>query len=205
MDKMQTGCPAFAVQRVKKKKGSKMNKWMMFILVAGLCGVSQAALTLTIDSLTTDQLTFSISGTFDTAPNETWLAVKNDWSNNQGYHTEMFSGAPTVSFNSLLINGVSASPNIASGSETWGDSIYFSGTMQAGTAVSGTITLTGAGMFIPANLGNLQLVSGFTRPVGHDDWARLESSSSIPEPATALILGLGGALIALYRRFFGQI
>lgn len=27
---------------------------------------------------------------------------------------------------------------------------------------------------------------------------------AIPEPATALILGLGGGLIALYRRFFGR-
>jgi hypothetical protein len=29
--------------------------------------------------------------------------------------------------------------------------------------------------------------------------------SAIPEPATALILGLGGGLIALYRRFFGRV
>jgi len=28
---------------------------------------------------------------------------------------------------------------------------------------------------------------------------------AIPEPATAMILGLGGALIAFYRRFFGQV
>jgi len=28
---------------------------------------------------------------------------------------------------------------------------------------------------------------------------------AIPEPATAMILGLGGALIALYRRFFGRV
>jgi hypothetical protein len=180
-------------------------KTVLVGLLLGGASVSNATLTLTIDSLTTGQLTFSISGTFDTAPNEQWLAVKNDWSHNQGYHTEMFSGTPTVTFNSLLINGVSASPSIAADSQTWGDAVYFSGTMLAGTAVSGTITLTGAGMFVPANLGNIQLVSGFTRPVGHDDWYRLESSSAIPEPATAMILGLGGGLIALYRRFFGRV
>jgi len=28
---------------------------------------------------------------------------------------------------------------------------------------------------------------------------------AVPEPATAMILGLGGALIALYRRFFGRV
>jgi hypothetical protein len=31
------------------------------------------------------------------------------------------------------------------------------------------------------------------------------STAAIPEPATAMILGLGGAVIALYRRFFGRI
>jgi len=177
---------------------------IIMVLLFGLVCVSQASLTLTIDSLTTDQLTFSISGTFTTAPNENWLAIKNDWSNNQGYHTELFSGIPTVSFNSILIGGVAPGANIASGSETWGDSVYFSGTMQAGTIVSGTLTLTGTGMFVPANLGNLQLVSGFTRPAGHDDWYRLESSSSIPEPASALLIGCGAALIAAVRRFYGR-
>jgi hypothetical protein len=77
--------------------------------------------------------------------------------------------------------------------------------MNAGTTVSGTLTLSGAGMFVPANLNNLQLVSGFTRPAGHDDWQRLEASAAIPEPATAMILALGGGLIGLYRRFFGRI
>lgn len=31
------------------------------------------------------------------------------------------------------------------------------------------------------------------------------SVNVIPEPATALILGLGGAVIGLYRRFFGRV
>jgi hypothetical protein len=177
---------------------------VVLLCIAGVLQTSKASLTLTIDSLTANELTFTIDGTFDTAPNEGWLAIKNDWSHNQGFHTEMFSGTPSITFNNLLIGGSSVSGNITSSSETWGDAVFFGGAMSAGTTVSGTVTLAGTGMFIPANLGTLELLSGFTRPPGHDDWARLEFTATVPEPASAMMIGFGGALIVLFRRFHGR-
>ena len=57
-----------------------------------LSSSSHAALSLSIDTYTTDELTFSISGSLDAdviGDVDIWLAVKNDWSNNIGTHTAM--------------------------------------------------------------------------------------------------------------------
>ena len=69
---------------------------------------TQAALTLTIDNYTTDELSFTIGGTFDAdtiGDQPGWLAIKNDWSNNVGVHTELFSTEPTDTVNTITIGG----------------------------------------------------------------------------------------------------
>lgn len=57
------------------------------------------------------------------------------------------------------------------------------------SAISGTITI------------NFQSVSGTYVNANN---IRILETGVIPEPASALMIGFGGALIALYRRFFGR-
>jgi len=58
-----------------------MLKKLFPLLIAFYIAPSQAALVFTIDSMTTDELIFSINGTFDetsVGTNPGYLAIKND-------------------------------------------------------------------------------------------------------------------------------
>jgi hypothetical protein len=167
---------------------------LSFLVVAQ----AQATLILTIDNYTLDEVSFTISGTFDAdtiGNNPGYLAVKNDWSNNTGSHTEWFSSTPSISSNTILFGGVASGNTIVQGAgDSWNDAIMFlppngmSDTVfLAGTEVSGSVTLTGAGQFDPTDLATLQLLSGFDGT----DWVRHEATALVPEPSTALLLCLG--------------
>ncbi len=151
-----------------------------------LPGQAHGALTLTIDSYTTDEITLTISGTFDAdtvGDAEGYLAIKNDWSNNQGVATAWFSTSPTVSSNTITIGGLAAAIFVQDGTATWHDNVFFHNPLGtetpilAGTSVEGSITLSAAGAFNPDDAATLELVSGFVRPEGADDWARLEATA----------------------------
>jgi len=163
-------------------------RWFLTLIVGVFVFIGQAhaALTLTIDSYTTDEVTLTISGTFDAdtvGDSPGYLAFKNDWSNNQGVHTEWFSAQPTATLNTITIGGQVPPISIQDSVSTWSDTVFFSNplgtevSILAGTAVAGSITLTAAGAFNPADAATLQLVSGFVRPTGADDWARAEDGS----------------------------
>ena len=181
-------------------------------IVGPAMGRADAALILTIDEYTTDTLSFTISGTFDAdtiGDSEGYLALKNDWSNNVGFHTEWFSFEPVSQVNTIQIGGVTPATEIQNFVDTWTDNVfwYFPAFTEqpfaAGTAVSGSMTLFGVGAFNPANASTLQLVSGFNRPLDHDDWARLEATAvtpSAPEPTSLLLLSLGIAGVAVKAR-----
>jgi hypothetical protein len=149
---------------------------------------ASAALTLTINSFTPDQLSLSISGTFDSdviGDQQGWLAIKSRWTSNIGIHTEFYSALPTIIENTISIGGVLVGlPNLSweAGTPTWGDSIHFANPnggqfapIRAGTAVSGTLILSAPGGFDPS--AQLQLLSGFSATTM--DWVRLEDSGAI--------------------------
>ena len=190
-------------------KKTRLNGALCAAMLSLIGTSANAALVFEIDTYTTDEVSFSISGTFDADtigifPG--YLAVKNDWSNNIGVHTEWFSGAPSITLNTIMIGGLAPTLVQAqnSGIRPWNDDIFFrfadnTAAFTAGTAVSGSITLSGVGLFDPADMSTLELVSGldYTSPISSDDdWARLEARvSAVPLPAAAWLFG--SAIIGL--------
>jgi hypothetical protein len=178
------------------------------LLINSLANVANAGLILTIDSYTTSELKITLSGFFDAdsiGDQVQWLAIKNDWSNNYGVHTELFNSMPTVVSDSVALNGVGMSQQVQNGLDEWKDAIFWgssTGRFLAGDVVSGTIHLTGAaGTFNPTANASLQLLSGFDN--GQRDWTRLEASAesnAVPEPSTLAIFALG--MIGLASRRF---
>lgn len=191
---------------------------MRLILFATLlvCSPCMGGLTMTIDSYTTDSVTISISGTFDAqtiGAQPGWLAVKKSWETNQGVNTDWWSTTPTITANTIAFDGVAASTTTISNGASYGDDIAFryvdpaTTPIPAGTAVTGSFTLTQAGAFNPADANLLQLVSGYD-PAGASSarYKRLEfkfSSSTVPEPSAFALLGLGSVafgFVAARRR-----
>jgi hypothetical protein len=166
-----------------------------------------AALVLTINSYNPGELSFTVSGTFDadvTGDQTDILAFKSDWSNNVGTNVDWIddsvangplgSSALTVVENSILIGGLATQTFVTGeAGNPWGDSIFFGADtitgILAGTAVSGTLTVTGADLFDPL-AGNFQLASGFDDTTL--DWVRLEASAiAVPVPAAVWLFGFG--------------
>ncbi|MBN1404766.1 MAG: hypothetical protein JW942_09915 [Opitutales bacterium] len=180
-------------------------KSIALLLAATFPCVSQAALSLNIDSYTTSEITLTIGGTLDSdvvGDQKNWIAIKNDWTNNYGVNTDWFETAPTC-VHSLKINNTDANVNLNNSTSYYADAVYFSidsNDLLAGYSVSGSITLTGS--FIELSAVNLELLSGFDNTA--KDWARLEASASVvPEPAQAgAALGLAalGAIVLKRRR-----
>jgi hypothetical protein len=150
---------------------------------------AHASLTFTINTLTTNEFSFTLAGTFDAdviGHQTQWLAIKNDWSNNVGQNTDWIAEyigwefledtSLTVIENSVTFNGSPAASSVVSASgQTWGDSFHFNAGfgILAGTVVAGTLTVTGTNAFNPLSATNLQLLSGYDN--ANQEWVRLES------------------------------
>jgi len=148
-----------------------MLKKLFPLLIAFYIAPSQAALVFTIDNMTTEEFAFTINGTFDedtTGFTPGVLAIRNDWTNNPGIHTDFFDGIPSLSNSTLEIDGTLIETNYASYSGSGSDSIWIANPLgsgikfTAGTTVSGSMTLFGgySSAFHPSQASNLELVSG---------------------------------------------
>ncbi|MFC1747483.1 hypothetical protein ACFL2V_01610 [Pseudomonadota bacterium] len=186
---------------------------------------------LTVDEMTTDTFTFSISGTFDEdsgtgtgLPIDAGvLAIKHDWSNNFGVHTNFIFGtgadiiSNTISVNGMLVDLFVGSDGAEHSSH---DAIYFENPLEgasdsiaftAGSVVSGSATLELVGGFDPILASGLELLSGYgmkyngagtVQPWSYD-WMRLEATAQVMTPSTAvpvpstLLLMIGAGLLLL--------
>jgi len=179
-------------------------------------GVSQAhaGLTLTVDTFTTSELKFSISGTFDSdviGDQQDWLAIKHDWSNSTGINSDWLDDSLgfsevalagwTIVENSITIGGAAPNQsNVAAFGQTWGDSIYFKNLngdpILAGTAVSGSFHVQGADLFTVVS--NLQLLSGFNDTT--QAWVRHEATANVPAPASLGCLFMAATAFSRRKR-----
>ena len=181
------------------------------ILAVLACAQADAGLVMTIDSYTADSVTISISGTFDAdtiGDKPGWMAIKKDWETSPNTNTDWFAGSitvPTISSNTIAFDSVAANTTLASNGTGYGDDVAWRPTatadtaIAAGTVVSGSITLSGTGMFDPADASSLQLVSGYSN--AGVQYQRLEFKfSTVPEPSFALVGLVGTAAVVAIRR-----
>ena len=183
-----------------------MNRSLIVLCVAGACAnLADASLTLTIDTFTTSELKFTLSGTFDQdviGDDTSLLGIKDNWSGNIGSNVDWINDGADLGIvvqNTIMIGGaVPARWLVAPSGQSWGDSIYFvnagEAPILAGTSVTGTFHAQGDNLF--SLVSTLELVSGFSNASG--DWARLEARA-VPAPSVIAMLGVCG-LVSIRRK-----
>lgn len=187
----------------------------LFLLITALPREAGAALTLTINEFNSNRFSATLGGYFDAdtiGDQLEWLAIKANSSLNNGQNVPWVSNsvgfaefnenpAITIVTDTVVFSGLSITEkDIAANGQRWGDSIYFrtSGPIIAGTLVSGTITIDGAGIFSPGGVQTFQLVSGFDD--AKMDFKRVEASVQVPEPSSSLFLLLEVSSLFRHRR-----
>ena len=191
---------------------AKTKALLLLVLSFAWVERSHGALSMIVNTATSDNLSVTISGTFDSnvagdQPN--WLALKADYFTNDGVNVNWISDAVggaveysvafTVLFDTISFSGNPVVFRRVDALSTWGDAIYWNTTnpITAGTSVSGTLSLQSVGAFDFSGVGELQLASGFDN--GDSSWNRLEFGT-VPEPSSSLLSVAGGAILLLRRR-----
>jgi hypothetical protein len=177
------------------------------LLLGALAPAACGALTLTINEATANSFSFTLGGTFDAdtiGDQRNYLALKPDWTTNNGVNVpwinEFAPGLLTVVQDTVAISGEDIVISSVATFGQYGDSVFWQtgDTIEAGRAVSGTFYVTGTNHFNYASLTAFQLVSGFDNT--QIDWERLEATTAVPEPSTALFGVLGLAVFLLRHR-----
>ena len=159
------------------------------------------AVTMTITEYTENRVSITFSGTFDSDV-VSYLALKNDWSNNIGTQTDWFYAGNTqdlIETNTVAINGTPIGvPTIQDGLNNHNDSIHWNisgGTANTGSTISGTLVLnylysaSQGNQFDPNDASTLQLVSGWDSTP--NDWATLQANATLGQTSARTDLGNG--------------
>ena len=188
-----------------------MKKLLMLITVVWLYGMSQAAVTINVNQVGSD-IVWDWNGSIDTTGATQVDSFGGFGAYVRPYYVEFpLYSAPQNTY-AYSITGPSfgaigdgtvynwfttVSGNTSFGVSGYGTKVYLAQFYVSGSAIYGT------------NVMANKTISGIGLNSGTYEWTVSGSGDTItmnviPEPATALILGFGGALIAFYRRFFGR-
>ena len=174
------------------------------IIYGSLVGGANAAVMLSIDTLTTSTFTFTLSGTIDSAtaaPLDPGAFILTPYSPDLGINGWITNATSTSS--TISIGGISATTvNWASDGVATGYSLYFyddaSTRPTAGTIVSGSATFTGLFDLTGISASDFKLYLGLqsNQTVGPSELI----ATAIPEPSSALLFGVGALGLVTFRR-----
>ena len=174
------------------------------IIYGSLVGGANAAVMLSIDTLTTSTITFTLSGTIDSAtaaPLDPGAFILTPYSSDLGINGWITNATSTSS--TISIGGNSATTvSWASPGEATGYSLYFyydaSTRPTAGSTVSGSATFTGDFDLTGISASDFELYLGLqsNQTVGPSDLI----ATAIPEPSSALLFGVGALSLVTFRR-----
>ncbi|MCP5533947.1 MAG: PEP-CTERM sorting domain-containing protein [Akkermansiaceae bacterium] len=174
------------------------------ITLGSLAGGAGAAVTITQFDVTTNSITVSITGDLSgitpgsTDPDRLYIGVPgdNDWI--------LFQGTATVG--SIQASNAGASTSHLAGSYGSGGDfirIGWATPLTQSDSFSGQFTITASnGAFVPANLNPADLVVtwSFNSATIMPDVSTLAGGSAVPEPSSALFVGLAALGLTARRR-----
>lgn len=198
---MGTKCRRMTIMKCVNRTGTLI---AILIAFASLTRETNGAIVLKISTLTTSQITFTVSGTVDsgtTADLNPGAFIFTPYAPN--INTEWATGVSNTS-NSILIGGNAATASWSDNGSNTGDAIYFRDDgltrPSPGTSISGSATYTGSFDLTGLSASDFELYLGLDSARTVSAPLLVATAIAVPEPSTALLLGLGSVGLVVFRR-----